>query len=60
MADKTHRGIIFRLLPNEEEQEHRLHGICGACRKVWNVFLGRNQKQYAESKENGTSAPFTK
>ncbi len=32
-AGKTYRGITYRMLPNEE-QEHLLHGICGACRFV--------------------------
>ncbi len=33
--------------------------MCGACRFVWNFFLARNQKEYAESQANGTQAPST-
>ncbi len=58
-AGKTYRGITYRILPNEE-QEHQLHGMCGACRFVWNFFLARNQKEYAESQANGTPAPSTR
>ncbi len=57
-AGKTYRGITFRMLP-DEEQEHQLHGMCGACRFVWNFFLAKNQKEYAEAKENGTQVPST-
>ena len=53
-AGKTYRGITYRMLLNEE-QEHQLHGMCGACRFVWNFFLARNQAQVATAKENGTA-----
>ncbi len=56
-AGKTRRGVTFRLLLGSEEREHLLHGICRAYREVWNFFLGKNQKQYAESKEKGAPAP---
>ena len=55
-AGQTYRGITYRMLP-DEEQEHQLHGMCGACRFVWNFFLARNQKEYAESQANGTPTP---
>ena len=57
-AGKTYRGITYRMRPNEE-QEHLLHGMCGACRFVWNFFLARSQKEYAEAKENDTQVPST-
>ena len=56
---KAYRGVRYRLIPVTRDNALFLFAMCGACRFVWNFFLARNQKEYAESQANGTQAPST-
>ncbi len=46
MSDCTaYRNITYRLIPGSESKARKLAGQAGACRFVWNHFLGENRKQ---------------
>ena len=46
MSDCTaYRNITYRLIPGSESKARKLSGQAGACRFVWNYFLGENQGQ---------------
>ncbi len=46
MSDCTaYRNITCRLIPGSESKARKLAGQAGACRFVWNHFLGENRKQ---------------
>ena len=36
----THRTIRYRLHPRTQAKAHKLHALAGACRFVWNHFVG--------------------
>ena len=42
------RGVTYRLIPGSSANAARLHKIAGACRYVWNHFLGENQRLYRQ------------
>ncbi len=42
----TYRNITYRLIPGSESKARKLAGQAGACRFVWNHFLGESRKQY--------------
>ncbi len=45
MSDCTaYRNITYRLIPGSESKARKLAGQAGACRFVWNHFLGRNKE----------------
>ncbi len=39
----TCRNITYRLIPGSESKARKLAGQAGACRFVWNHFLGKNR-----------------
>ena len=41
----TYRNITYRLIPGSQSKASKLSGQAGACRFVWNYFLGENQDQ---------------
>ena len=41
----TYRNITYRLIPGSESKARKLAGQAGACRFVWNHFLGENKNQ---------------
>ena len=43
---KTHRTIRYRLHPNTQAKARRLHELAGACRFVWNHFVGVLRDEY--------------
>ena len=43
---KAHRTIRYRLHPRTEGKAHKLHELAGACRFVWNHFVGKLQDDY--------------
>ena len=43
---KTYRTIRYRLHPQTPAKAHRLHELAGACRYVWNHFVGVLQDEY--------------
>ncbi len=43
---KTHRTIRYRLHPQTPAKAHKLHELAGACRYVWNHFVGVLQDEY--------------
>ncbi len=46
MSDCTaYRNITYRLIPGSQSRARKLAGQAGACRFVWNHFLGENRKQ---------------
>ncbi len=46
MSDCTaYRNITYRLIPGSESKARKLAGQAGACRFVWNHFLGENRDQ---------------
>ncbi len=40
----TYRNITYRLIPGSQSKASKLSGQAGACRFVWNHFLGENQE----------------
>ncbi len=40
----TYRNITYRVIPGSHSKAQKLAGQAGACRFVWNHFLGRNQE----------------
>ncbi len=43
---KTYRTIRYRLHPQTQAKAHKLHELAGACRYVWNHFVGVLQDEY--------------
>ena len=43
---KAHRTIRYRLYPTTSEKHPKLHGTAGACRHVWNHFVGKLKDEY--------------
>ena len=43
---KTHRTIRYRLHPQTQAKARKLHELAGACRYVWNHFVGVLQDEY--------------
>ena len=43
---KTHRTIRYRLHPQTQAKAHKLHELAGACRYVWNHFVGVLRDEY--------------
>lgn len=43
---RNYRTIRYRLLPETGQNVRALVGLAGACRYVWNYFLGANREQY--------------
>ncbi len=43
---KTHRTIRYRLHPRTRAKAHKLAGTAGACRYVWNHFVGKLRDEY--------------
>ena len=43
---KAHRVIRYRLYPATHEKHQKLHGTAGACRHVWNYFVGKLRDEY--------------
>ena len=43
---KTYRTIRYRLHPQTQTKAHKLHELAGACRYVWNHFVGVLQDEY--------------
>jgi len=48
---EAHRTIRYRLYPKTYEKHQKLHGTAGACRYVWNYFVGKLQDDYARCGE---------
>jgi len=48
---KHDRGVIYRLIPGICTKAGWLWQICGACRSVWNPFLGKNRDEYQQWKD---------
>ncbi len=48
VPETVHRTVRLRLLPETQSKAHQLAGTAGACRWVWNHFLARQQKRYAD------------
>ncbi|MYA30495.1 MAG: transposase [Gammaproteobacteria bacterium] len=46
-----HRNITYRLIPGTRAKAQKLSQIAGACRWVWNYFLGENKRRYREHVE---------
>ena len=42
----AHRTIRYRLYPATYEKHQKLHGTAGACRYVWNHFVGKLKDEY--------------
>ncbi|MCY3803957.1 MAG: transposase [Gammaproteobacteria bacterium] len=43
---RTHRTIRYRLHPNTQAKARKLHELAGACRFVWNHFVGVLKDEY--------------
>ena len=43
---KSHRTIRYRLYPATHKKHQKLHGTAGACRHVWNHFVGKLKDEY--------------
>ena len=43
---KAHRTIRYRLYPATHKKHQKLHGTAGACRHVWNHFVGKLKDEY--------------
>ena len=43
---KANRTIRYRLYPATYEKHQKLHGTAGACRYVWNHFVGKLRDEY--------------
>ena len=43
---KTNRTIRYRLYPATYQKHQKLHGTAGACRYVWNHFVGKLRDEY--------------
>ena len=43
---KSHRTIRYRLYPATHKKHQKLHGTAGACRHVWNHFVGKLRDEY--------------
>ncbi len=43
---KTYRTIRYHLHPQTQAKAHKLHELAGACRYVWNHFVGVLQDEY--------------
>ena len=43
---KTHRTLRYRMHPNTQAKARRLHALAGACRFVWNHFIGVLRDEY--------------
>ncbi|MCY4050345.1 MAG: helix-turn-helix domain-containing protein [Gammaproteobacteria bacterium] len=48
----THRQITYRLRPGSRDKATKLFQQAGACRKVWNETLAKNQEQMELHREN--------
>ena len=48
---KTNRTIRYRLYPATYRKHQQLHGIAGACRYVWNYFVGKLRNEYQDHGE---------
>ena len=42
----AHRTIRYRLYPATYEKHQKLHGTAGACRYIWNHFVGKLKDEY--------------
>ena len=45
---KTNRTIRYRLYPATYRKHQQLHGTAGACRYVWNHFVGKLRNEYQD------------
>jgi transposase len=45
--ETVHRTLRHRLYPGDAETGHRLAGMAGACRYVWNYLLADCERRYA-------------
>ena len=43
---KANRTIRYRLYPETYRKHQQLHGTAGACRHVWNHFVGKLKDEY--------------
>ena len=43
---QTHRTIRYHLYPATQKKHRKLHGTAGACRYVWNHFVGKLKDEY--------------
>ena len=43
---KIHRTIRYRMHPNTQAKARKLHALAGACRFVWNHFIGALRDEY--------------
>ncbi len=48
---KAHRTIRYRLHPQTQAKARKLSGTAGACRYVWNHFVGKLRNEYATDGE---------
>ena len=44
---KHHRSVRYRLHPNTRAKSEKLLALSGACRHVWNHFVGKLRDDYA-------------
>ena len=42
----AHRTVTYRLYPRTRDNAHKLAGMAGACREVWNHFVGELIDEY--------------
>ena len=54
----SYRGITYRLIPGTKARARQLACLAGACRYVWNHFLGENQRLMAVHRENPVRHPM--
>ncbi|MCY3541317.1 MAG: transposase [Gammaproteobacteria bacterium] len=53
----SYRGITYRLIPGTKARARQLACLAGACRYVWNHFLGENQRLIAVHREDPENHP---
>ena len=56
---KANRTIRYRLYPATYEKHQKLHGNAGACRYVWNHFVGKLKDEYEYYGESKYHSFFT-
>ncbi|MXZ55622.1 MAG: helix-turn-helix domain-containing protein [Gammaproteobacteria bacterium] len=54
----SYRGITYRLIPGTKARARQLVCLAGACRYVWNHFLGENQRLMAVHREDPENHPM--
>jgi len=52
-----HRTMRYRLRPGSKARAEQIGRIAGACRSVWNHFLGQNEERYAACREGKGPKP---